>query len=117
MPAVAVDIPVSYFQYDQQGVVFNMWYFGWFDDAMTQFTSEIGYPYTEMNADGIDVQLVHTEADWRRRGALRRAGDHRRLYRTGGLDQLHPVLLRPGGRRGALDRPDRLRGREHGRLG
>jgi acyl-CoA thioester hydrolase len=42
-----------------------MWYFGWFDDAMTQFTSEVGYPYTEMNADGIDVQLVHTEADWR----------------------------------------------------
>ena len=35
MPAVAVPIPVSYFQYDQQGVVFNMWYFGWFDDAMT----------------------------------------------------------------------------------
>jgi acyl-CoA thioester hydrolase len=64
MPAVAVQIPVSYFQYDQQGVVFNMWYFGWFDDAMTQFTSEVGYPYTEMNADGIDVQLVHTEADW-----------------------------------------------------
>ena len=65
MPPVAVDVPISYFQYDQQGVVFNMWYFGWFDDAMTQFMSEVGYPYTEMNADGIDVQLVHTEADWR----------------------------------------------------
>jgi acyl-CoA thioester hydrolase len=65
MPAVAVPIPISYFQYDQQGVVFNMWYFGWFDDAMTQFLTEAGYPYTEMNADGIDVQLVHTEADWR----------------------------------------------------
>ena len=65
MPAVTVPIPISYFQYDQQGVVFNMWYFGWFDDAMTQFTSEVGYPYPEMNADGIDVQLVHTEADWR----------------------------------------------------
>ena len=33
------------FQYDQQGVVFNMWYFGWFDDAMTQFLGEVGYPY------------------------------------------------------------------------
>ena len=65
MPAVAVPIPVSYFQYDQQGVVFNMWYFGWFDDAMTQFLGEVGYPYTAMNADGLDVQLVHTEADWR----------------------------------------------------
>ena len=67
MAAVTVPVPIatSYFQYDQQGVVFNMWYFGWFDDAMTQFVSEIGYPYTEMNADGVDVQLVHTEADWR----------------------------------------------------
>jgi len=65
MPAVDVPIPVSYFQYDQQGVVFNMWYFGWFDDAMTQFLGDVGYPYTAMNADGLDVQLVHTEADWR----------------------------------------------------
>lgn len=65
MAAVTVPICTSYFQFDQQGVVFNMWYFGWFDDAMTQFTSEIGYPYTELNADGLDVQLVHTEADWR----------------------------------------------------
>ena len=67
MPVVAVPVPIatSYFQYDQQGVVFNMWYFGWFDDAMTQFLSEAGYSYTALNADGLDVQLVHTEADWR----------------------------------------------------
>src|SRR5262249_57821033 len=67
MAAVTVPVPIatSYFQYDQQGVVFNMWYFGWFDDAMTQFLGEVGYPYTAMNADGLDVQLVHTEADWR----------------------------------------------------
>ena len=66
MPVVTVPVPIatSYFQYDQQGVVFNMWYFGWFDDAMTQFLSEAGYSYTALNADGLDVQLVHTEADW-----------------------------------------------------
>jgi acyl-CoA thioester hydrolase len=69
MTAVTVPIATSYFQYDQQGVVFNMWYFGWFDDAMTQFFGEIDYPYTTLNADGLDVQLVHTEADWR--GAVR----------------------------------------------
>ena len=67
VPVVTVPVPIatSYFQYDQQGVVFNMWYFGWFDDAMTQFLSEVGYSYTALNADGLDVQLVHTEADWR----------------------------------------------------
>ena len=67
MPPVTVPVPIatSYFQYDQQGVVFNMWYFGWFDDARTQFLGEVGYSYTALNADGLDVQLVHTEADWR----------------------------------------------------
>jgi acyl-CoA thioester hydrolase len=65
MGAVTVPVCTSYFQFDQQGVVFNMWYFAWFDDAMTQFLSEAGYPYAAMNADGFDVQLVHTEADWR----------------------------------------------------
>ena len=64
MPAVTVPVFTSYFQFDQQGVVFNMWYFGWFDDAMTQFLGEAGDPYAAMNADGFDVQLVHTEADW-----------------------------------------------------
>jgi acyl-CoA thioester hydrolase len=64
MAAVTVPVATSYFQFDQQGVVFNMWYFGWFDDAMTLFLGEVGYPYTAMNADGFDVQLVHTEADW-----------------------------------------------------
>jgi acyl-CoA thioester hydrolase len=65
MAAVTVPVAPSYFQYDQQGVVFNMWYFAWFDDAMTQFLGDAGYPYTVMNAEGFDVQLVHTEADWR----------------------------------------------------
>jgi acyl-CoA thioester hydrolase len=69
MPAVTVPVSTSYFQFDQQGVVFNMWYFGWFDDAMTQFLDEVGYPYAAMNADGFDVQLAHTEADWH--GAVR----------------------------------------------
>ena len=52
MPAVTVPVCTTYFQFDQQGVVFNMWYFGWFDDAMTQLLTEVGYPYTELNADG-----------------------------------------------------------------
>jgi len=57
MAAVTVPVPIatSYFQYDQQGVVFNMWYFGWFDDAMTQFLTEVGYPYTTLKADWRDA--------------------------------------------------------------
>ena len=97
--------------------MFNMWYFGWFDDAMTQFFGELGYPYTAMNADGFDVQLVHTEADWR--DAVR-YGEQVAIDVTTerlGLDQFHAVVRRAGRRPAALDRPHGLRRGGHGRLG
>jgi acyl-CoA thioester hydrolase len=55
---------VRYFEVDQQGVVFNMWYLGYFDEAMSAFLEEGGLPYREMLDSGHDVQLVHTEIDW-----------------------------------------------------
>jgi acyl-CoA thioester hydrolase len=55
---------VRYFEVDQQGVVFNMWYLGYFDEAMSAFLEEGGLPYRDMLASGHDVQLVHTEIDW-----------------------------------------------------
>lgn len=55
---------VRYFEADQQGVVFNMWYLGYFDEAMTHFLEEGGLPYARMLDAGFDVQLVHTEIDW-----------------------------------------------------
>jgi len=58
---------------DQQGVVFNMWYLGYFDEAMADFLAEGGLPYPDMLASGHDVQLVHTEIDWR--SSLRWADD------------------------------------------
>lgn len=58
-------VVVPYFQVDQQGVVFNMWYLAWFDEAMSAFLASVGYPYDSMIASGVDVHLVHTELDWR----------------------------------------------------
>lgn len=55
---------VRYFEVDQQGVVFNMWYLGYFDEAMAKYLEEGGVPYAEMLESGHDVQLVHTEIDW-----------------------------------------------------
>jgi acyl-CoA thioester hydrolase len=55
---------VRYLEADQQGVVFNMWYLGYFDEAMAEFLSEGGLEYPDMLASGYDVQLVHTEIDW-----------------------------------------------------
>lgn len=55
---------VRYFEVDQQGVVFNMWYLGYFDEAMARYLEEGGVTYPEMLASGYDVQLVRTEIDW-----------------------------------------------------
>ncbi|HUZ09905.1 MAG TPA: thioesterase family protein [Acidimicrobiales bacterium] len=57
-------VPVRYLEVDQQGVVFNMWYLAYLDDAMTAYLLAGGLPYTGMLAAGFDVQLVHTELDW-----------------------------------------------------
>jgi len=57
-------VNVRYLEVDQQGVVFNMWYLAYFDDAMTEWMKHIGVPYDEMFTDGVDAQVVHTELDW-----------------------------------------------------
>ncbi|HLM96742.1 MAG TPA: thioesterase family protein [Acidimicrobiales bacterium] len=57
-------ISVRYLEVDRQGVVFNMWYLAYLDDAMTAFLSERGLPYGDLLAAGYDVQVVHTELDW-----------------------------------------------------
>lgn len=62
-------VNVRYLEVDQQGVVFNMWYLAYFDDAMTAFLLANGLPYGEMTEAGFDVQIVHAEIDWR--GGLR----------------------------------------------
>ena len=55
---------MRYLEVDQQGVVFNMWYLGYFDEAMSAFLAEGGLPYRDLLDSGHDVQLVHTEIDW-----------------------------------------------------
>jgi len=55
---------VRYLEVDAQNVVFNMWYLGYFDEAMGGYLAARGYPYSELIKDGVDTQLVHTELDW-----------------------------------------------------
>ena len=58
-------VHVRYLEVDAQGVVFNAWYLAWFDDAMTAFLRHGGLPSRAMLDAGYDVQLVHSEIDWR----------------------------------------------------
>ncbi len=62
--------PVRYFEVDTQGVVFNMWYLGYVDEASSWFFDRL--PTARLHERGMDVQLVHAELDWA--GSLR-AGD------------------------------------------
>ena len=62
-------VNVRYLEVDQQGVVFNMWYLAYFDDAMTALLAHGGLTYPDLMAAGYDVMLVHTELDWQ--GPLR----------------------------------------------
>jgi acyl-CoA thioester hydrolase len=55
---------VRYFECDQQGVVFNMWYLGYFDEALGAFLGGGGVGYADLIETGYDVQLVHSEIDW-----------------------------------------------------
>lgn len=56
--------PVRYLEADQQGVVFNMWYLAYLDEAMTEFLAAQDLSYATLQAGGHDVQVVHTELDW-----------------------------------------------------
>lgn len=55
---------VRYLEVDQQGVVFNMWYLAYADDAMTAYLHHRGLPYLDMIGAGHDLHVVHTELDW-----------------------------------------------------
>jgi acyl-CoA thioester hydrolase len=58
-------VTVRYLEVDAQGVVFNMWYLGYFDEALNGYLAHCGSGYPELIASGTDVQLVHTEIDYR----------------------------------------------------
>lgn len=60
----AVPVRVRYFEADQQGVVFHMWYLAYFEDARNAFLTAIGLPLADLLALGCDLQVVHTQIDW-----------------------------------------------------
>lgn len=54
-----------YAEIDQQGVVFNGHYLTWFDEACTGLFDHLRVSYADIIADGLDMQVVHTEIDFR----------------------------------------------------
>jgi acyl-CoA thioester hydrolase len=96
---------VRYFECDQQGVVFNMWYLGYFDEALGSFLDAGGIGYRNLIDTGFDVQLVHSDIDW---AAPLRWGDEAvvavRLLRVGTTSFALKFDVTAGGREVASGR-------------
>jgi len=57
-------LDVRFFEVDSLGVVFNMWYLGWCDEAMSAFMESIGYGCATLRAQGFDAVLRKAELEW-----------------------------------------------------
>jgi len=63
-PVYRYPVTPRYFEFDQQGIVFNAWYLAWFDDAQAGYFAFRGVPMAELIAGGHDVRLARTEVEW-----------------------------------------------------
>jgi acyl-CoA thioester hydrolase len=66
---VAVEVRVRYAETDQQGVAYHANYFVWMEIARTEYLRELGFPYDELEREGVFFAV--TEASCRYRGAAR----------------------------------------------
>jgi acyl-CoA thioester hydrolase len=57
-------VDVRFFEVDSLGVVFNMWYLGWCDEAMSTFMESIGYGYATLRTQGFDAVLRNAQIEW-----------------------------------------------------
>jgi acyl-CoA thioester hydrolase len=55
---------VRFFEVDQQAVVYHMWYLAYFEDARNELLLARGAGLHDLQADGLDLQIVKMEADW-----------------------------------------------------
>ena len=57
-------VDVRFFEVDSLGVVFNMWYLGWCDEAMSAYLEHLGHGYQALRESGHDAVLRRAELDW-----------------------------------------------------
>lgn len=65
MTSFSLPIVPRYAEVDQQGVVFNGHYLTWFDEACTGFLDHLDVSYPGLIASGYDIQVVHSEIDFK----------------------------------------------------
>ncbi len=66
LPVVETRFRVRYHETDAMGVVHHAAYITWFEEGRSAFTRAIGYPYSQMAADGMDLAVVELAARYLR---------------------------------------------------
>ena len=61
-PVVETRFHVRFFETDAMGIVHHTAYITWFEEGRSAFTRAIGYPYAQLEADGIDLAVVEVTA-------------------------------------------------------
>jgi acyl-CoA thioester hydrolase len=69
---VTVPVETHYYQFDQQGVAFNMWYLAFVEQARNGYLAAQAFSLEDLLDSGHDIQMVHAEVDW---SAALRYGD------------------------------------------
>ena len=65
-PVVEARFRVRYHETDAMGIVHHAAYITWFEEGRSAFTRAIGYPYAEMEADGILLAVAEVAARYHR---------------------------------------------------
>lgn len=58
-------IRVRYNETDSQGHVNFAWYFNYFDVALIEYLRDLGYSYTDMLADGVDMLYIDAHSAYK----------------------------------------------------
>lgn len=61
-PVVETRFRVRFFETDQMGVVHHAAYITWFEEGRSAFTRAIGYPYAQMERDGLSLAVSEVNA-------------------------------------------------------
>lgn len=65
-PIVEARFRVRFYETDQMRVVHHAAYITWFEEGRSAFTRAIGYPYAQMEADGLSLAVAEVQARYHR---------------------------------------------------
>ncbi len=68
-PVVEARFRVRFFETDAMGVVHHTAYITWFEEGRSAYTRAIGYPYAQMERDGLSLAVAEVQARYHRPAA------------------------------------------------